>query len=422
MPSRVMPSRATPSHAMPNRTTPSHAITQSPMRPIRLLIVTLLAAGLGRTSLAGFESRPESTRVPEHGARVELAVDRPIPVIRASINGKGPFPFILDTGSAGVVLDDAFARDVGLEVIGTEHVRDGASGTEIESDRVAIGRLEIGGAVFSGVDALAMSGTGVLGASSDAPRGIIGRSAFADCLFTVDYPRGLLLIEDGRLPPADGRSILAYALHDGTPEFTVVVAGTKYAAHIDSGGSSGITLPFDAQDALPLEGEPTVVGKARGAGGSFDVYGSRLKGAITLGAWSWESPQVTFAPGIQWVHLGTDVLERFSMTWDQRNQRVRFHDPTGTATDRSHTRRPKRYGVRFDPNQIGDGALIVEDVVAGMAAAAAGLRAGDRIVALDGRSVSGLSQLDLATLFRRSPLKVTVERDGETVEIMMTLD
>lgn len=269
-----------------------------------------------------------------------------------------------------------------------------------------------------------MDRSAMFGTSRDAPRGIIGRSTFADCLFTIDYPKGELRIDVGALPPADGRAILTYVLEEG-PEssgFAVDVAGTQYTAHIDSGGSSGITLPFDAMDSLPLEAKPSVIGRAQGAGGSFDIYGAKLKGTITLGAFAWESPQVTFVPNIQWVHLGTDAIKRFALTWDQRNRRVRFDDPSGRAVDRSQAVRPKRYGVKFDPNRIGRGPLVVEGVIEGMAAEAAGLRAGDRIVTIDGAGVTGLSQLDLATLFRRPSLTVTVERDGESIEIKMTLD
>ena len=103
-------------------------------------------------------------------------------------------------------------------------------------------------------------------------------------------------------------------------------------------------------------------------------------------------------------------------------RRVRFHDPSGVTVDRSQTRRPKRYGIRFNPGQIGAGPLLVEGVMKDMAAEASGLQAGDRIVAIDGQTVSGLSQLDLAKIFGRSPLTMTVVRDGENIELTMKLE
>jgi hypothetical protein len=394
------------------------------MRRSLLMLVPLLAVPFTQPAAAQIEIGPESTRIPEGGARVELNMDLPIPVIHASINGQGPFPFLLDTGAGGIVLDETFAQEMGMEVVGTQRVRDMGAGVDIDGETVRIDQVEVGGATFSGLDALLINGTGILGASGAAPRGVIGRSPFADCLLTMDYPSRVVLIEEGELPRADGQTILPYTCEEGasTPDLKIDVAGVQHTVHIDSGGSSGITLPFDRMDSFPLESEPKVIGRARSAGGSFEVYGSKLEGTIALGAHSWDSPQVTFVPNIQWVHLGSNVLERFVITWDQRNRRVRFVDPSGIAIDRSQAKRPKRYGLQFDPRRIGKGPLVVEGVTEGMAAETFGVQAGDRIIAIDDRPVSGMSQLDLATAFRRSPLTLKVDRGGETIRVTMSLD
>lgn len=389
-----------------------------------LIPVSLLIAAIGGFAQAQFSQGPDVTQIPKGGAHVELNMSRPIPIIQASINGEGPFPFFLDSGAAGIVLNETFAQELALKIIGTQQVIDMARGAAIDSDLVSLEQIEIGGAVFTGLSALSSNRTGIHGSSGDAPRGIIGLSTFANCLFTIDYPGGELLIEDGQLPQADGQSILNYESDADSPMpiFTVDVAGTQYPAHIDSGGSSGITLPYNQIDSLPLEGKPAVVGQARSASGSFEVYGSKLNGTITLGAYSWASPQVMFVPKIQWVHFGTGALKRFVITWDQQNQRVRFVDPTGAATDRSQAQQPKRYGIQFNPNQIGAGKLIVDGVIKGMAAEASGLRVGDQILTIDGKNVSGASQLELAAIFKRSPLNMTVDRDGKTIKITMALD
>ncbi len=389
-----------------------------------LIRVFLVMAAISGSVQAQFSQGPDATNIPKGGAQVELDMSRPIPIIHASINGEGPFPFFLDSGATGIVLNEAFAQELKLEIIGTQQVVDMARGAAIDSDLVSLEQVEIGGAIFTGLSALSSNRTGIHGSAGGAPRGIIGLSTFANCLFTIDYPGGEMLIEDGQLPQADGRSILDYESDaDSTmPVFTVDVEGTQYPAHIDSGGSSGITLPYNQIDSLPLEGKPIVVGQARSASGSFEVYGSKLNGTITLGAYSWESPQVMFVPTIQWVHFGTEALKRFTITWDQQNRRVRFVDPTGATVDRSQAQRPKRYGIQFNPNQIGSGELVVDGVIEGMAAQTSGLRAGDQILTINGKSVSGASQLELATIFKSSPLNMTVKRDDKIVNITMALD
>ena len=394
------------------------------MRRSGLPLVGILVSLIGGSAVAQSEPGPEHTTVPDNGVRVKLDLSRPVPIVQASINGKGPYPFLFDSGTTGFVLDGGFADELGMEVVGTQQVSDLASGVTVDTDQVWMEQIEIGDAVFSGLTAISMDGIGVLGSSGDAPRGIIGLSTFASCLFTLDYPNEALLIQDGQLPKADGRSIFDCKPEAGSamPVFMVDVAGENYPVHIDSGGTSGITLPFNQIDSLPLDSKPSVVGQGRGANGSFEIYASRLNGTVTLGDYSWESPQVTFLPNVQWVHLGNGVLKRFAITWDQKNQRMRFVDPTGVGVDRSQSQRPKRYGIQFDPNQIGNGPIEVRGVVEGMAAKAAGVRAGDRIIAIHGESISAMSQSDLAMLFRQPALEITVERDGETIDITMKLD
>jgi regulator of sigma E protease len=60
---------------------------------------------------------------------------------------------------------------------------------------------------------------------------------------------------------------------------------------------------------------------------------------------------------------------------------------------------------------------VVNDVVTGSPAEAAGVRAGDRIVAIDGRRVDGESIRPTIQESEGRPLQLTVVRDGETVEL-----
>ena len=93
-----------------------------------------------------------------------------------------------------------------MKVIGSQDVPDMASGVTLSTDLVEIQQVEIGGALFTGLNAITIDAPGMLGSTGDSPRGIIGLSTFADCLFTIDYPRGVLRIENGQLPTADSRS------------------------------------------------------------------------------------------------------------------------------------------------------------------------------------------------------------------------
>jgi len=70
-----------------------------------------------------------------------------------------------------------------------------------------------------------------------------------------------------------------------------------------------------------------------------------------------------------------------------------------------------------------DGGVFVEELPAPSAAAAAGIRTGDRIRKLEGNAVTGLEALASAISRRRAGdrLAITVERDGRPVELVVTL-
>ncbi|MEY2404174.1 MAG: putative serine protease PepD [Acidimicrobiaceae bacterium] len=75
-----------------------------------------------------------------------------------------------------------------------------------------------------------------------------------------------------------------------------------------------------------------------------------------------------------------------------------------------------------EPGNGASGAL-VQQVVAGSPASAAGLKAGDAITAIDGKSVSGSSGL-VATVASHKPgdkLTLTVSRNGSTLHLTVTL-
>ena len=73
-------------------------------------------------------------------------------VIEAKVNDKGPYRFIFDTGTTGMLINADVAKELGLKPTGKSHVGDPSDPTAIEVDNVRASTVSIGGAVFSGVD------------------------------------------------------------------------------------------------------------------------------------------------------------------------------------------------------------------------------------------------------------------------------
>lgn len=110
-------------------------------------------------------------------------------------------------------------------------------------------------------------------------------------------------------------------------------------------------------------------------------------------------------------NIGAALLSRFRITFD-------YKDRTVTLVPASDVNRPFRSdmtGLSLD-QQTPD-ALIMLAVAPGSPAAEVGIKANDRIVSIDGRSIkeAGLGLFDLAApRFSVSPFKLGVERAGRS--------
>ena len=267
---------------------------------------------------------------PAPPARVELAgaevvVPMPLfndrPVVEVRVDGKGPFPFVVDTGAAGTVLEEELATELGLAKTGSVRIGDPLKPHSIPASQVRIERLDIGDASFFGVGATSIAGSGF--ASHLGARGVLGMPLFADLLLTLDYARGELTMARGELPAPDGREVLALERGPhGTLRVPLKIADVAVEADLDSGSPAGINLPEKLEKQLPLEGSPVEIGRARTVSSEFVMRGARLAGAVELGGHRIENPRLRFSALP--ANVGFDVLCRFAMTLDQKAGRIRF--------------------------------------------------------------------------------------------------
>ncbi|MBI2978754.1 MAG: PDZ domain-containing protein, partial [Rhodospirillales bacterium] len=79
-------------------------------------------------------------------------------------------------------------------------------------------------------------------------------------------------------------------------------------------------------------------------------------------------------------------------------------------------------GIRY---QIEDGVPVINDVLAGTPAATAGLRKGDRIVAVDGAVLKGLARNEVSDKLRgpiHSKVELTIDRPGEVQPMVIGME
>jgi len=278
--------------------------------------------------LAGPEPAHEADKAPD---RIELAspevivplrMEKGRPVVEVAIDGKGPFPFVLDTGAGGTVLGSDLVSELALPEAGETRIGDPINPHAITAKRVRIGRLTLGGATFSDMTATSMENAGLrvhLGA-----RGVLGMPVFAELLLTLDFGRGEVRIGRGQLPSPDGKGVVAYRPgFGGTIRVPITVGPLELEADLDSGSPAAVSLPNDYMDRLPLEGKPVEIGRARTVTSEFAVYGATLKGAVQIGGHRLENPALRFNR-LPVANVGSELLRRFAITIDQKSRRIRF--------------------------------------------------------------------------------------------------
>jgi hypothetical protein len=264
---------------------------------------------------------------------VPMLFNGPMPAVEVMVNGKGPFLFTIDTGAQGQArADQTLGARLGLQPAGKALAGDGSGMNAKEVNLVQLDSLAIGGVQFHNVEAIMRDYNRM--SPPDAPHidGILGFNLFADYLLTLDYVGKRVRLEQGELPKADGKEILDFQSENGMPIVELQVGTLKVNAHIDSGNMrSELTLPTALIDKLTLASTPKVVGRARTTSNEFEIKEALLKDSLHLGGYEIAGPTITFADIFKDANIGSRLLQKFTLTFDQKNHRVRLIRQSASA-------------------------------------------------------------------------------------------
>lgn len=222
---------------------------------------------------------------------------------------------------------------------------------------------------------------------------ILGKELFHARPVTVDYAQSRLVLHepDNFVPPAgahelplrpldDGHVMVQLQLEDLPPCWCMVDTG--------SGDTVMFHLPYVRENGLLQRWERLGERTVSGVGGFVLAKQARAH-AVTFAGVQFAAVPVSLATDPRGAMasatsdgtLGAGLLSRFVVTFDHAGKRLLLV-PAADAVTRSF--RADRLGLT--PVEQ-DGAVVLEHVGAGSPAAEAGLRAGDRITAIDGVAV-----------------------------------
>ncbi len=340
--------------------------------------------------------------------------------LRGTINGKAA-DILLDSGAGITVVSRTLAEELKLKPEGALT----AEGTAASAEAALVGgiQLEIGDLALDGITAATIDLSQI---NAQLPRPlevILGKELFHAMLVDVDYPNSRVRFCDPEkfeitglghkvpiFPAADGHKLIEIGIENLPP------------ALVDVDTGSGATLDIFSfyADENELLKNRTRVSEAMAAGvGGTTVNKIASLNALTVGGYELHEVPVGFFQGKKGSfhtrriagNLGAGILTRFRILFDYPHQALWL--TPGENWDRPFERNRTGLQTTYD-----DGALRVVFVAPGSPAEKAGWKAGERIVAIDGKKV----QRDDSHAWRRQPTgtKLKLETDkGEQRELVL---
>lgn len=347
--------------------------------------------------------------------------------VKVMLNGQGPFTFLCDTGGSNVITPTLAAK-LGVKPEGALQGR----GVGEKSEDVGLVNLESlsVGDVMLTKQLFAVFPLESFADVEGVPQaGLIGYEVFKRFVVRVDYEHAqLTLTLPSALAYQGHGTVVPFRFNDQIPQVDGSIDGIPGKFDIDTGSRASLSLlkPFaeknDLKKKLTARYEAVT---GWGVGGPARGLIARA-GELRLGDVSIPSPVTElslqqkggFTDPYVAGNVGAGVLKRFNIVFDYAGKRIIF-EPNANNTlpdvyDRS--------GMWI--NRAG-AALKVVDVTGGGPAEAAGLRAGDSIVAVDGAPVDDATLVALRKRFRAEPegtkIRLSVDSGDKKRDVTLVL-
>jgi predicted aspartyl protease len=257
-------------------------------------------------------------------APLDITHDKPF--VMVTINGKGPFRFIVDTGtSAEAFITQGLADQLGLSAAGHVRLSDPSGQGVQKVPMVVLQSLSVARVEFTGVKAAVHN----LSSGDGDCQGLLGFRLFRNYLLTIDYPNRRMQLASGELAPDGAKSVLPFRMPDGIPVVPITIGTTQVDAQIDSGGA-GLSLPLEMAYKLKFISAPEDISNSQTLSTRFVLKGATLSSDVRLGSYTFKHPFIEINPAFPVANFGACPLQSFSLTFDQKNGLVRFNSDRHT--------------------------------------------------------------------------------------------
>jgi len=342
-----------------------------------------------------------------------------------SVNGGKPLLFIFDTGGHSLLTAET-SKELRIAAVGAETMTGGGSGF-VQGGITRVASLSVGGATITD-QPVTVTDFGSAATEGIDVKGMIGYEFFARFVTRFDYgAHTITFIDKSRFDPKDAGTPVPIVLYNQLPQLAGSYDGIPGLFCIDTGSRMPLLLtgPFVAAHGLRAQASNGVEAMTGwGVGGpsrSFVTHGGELKlGDVTidhpLTMMSLDTGGSAAAEAFP-NNIGGGVLKRFVVTLDYDHYTMYLKPVPPPVADLDTFDRSGIW-INSDPQ----GFKIVE-VSRGTPAEAAGLKAGDVIVAVDGKPASAMTLYGLRERLRNQApgTVVTFSLKGGAKDVSVTL-
>ena len=346
----------------------------------------------------------------------------------ATVNGKGPYTFIFDTGGHNILTPEV-AKALGIKSEGAlpgqgagEGVMEGgfASGVEMGVGKASVKNQTV--IIFP---------LEKLGAIEGLPLpGMVGYETFRRFVTRIDYAKGTLtLFDPAKFDPKDAGTPVKFEFNDHIPEVRGTFNGIPAKFDIDTGSRADVTITRGFAEANKLrevykKGVSTVTGW--GVGGPSTGFVAKANdmtlGDVHVGPVVFDindQEKGAFAGADFSGNVGGGILKRFTVTFDYNNK-VMYLKPRADKIEDLGTY--DRAGMWIN---VGTGGYTVVAVTKNAPAEEAGLKKDDLIVAFNGKPTTDLKLSDVRKHLRGdkpgSVITLKVKRRDTLLDMKVTL-
>lgn len=316
-------------------------------------------------------------------------------IIPVTINGK-IYHFVFDTGAPTAISDSLNAILKLTQTFEGFPVHD-AGGNEHKQPIYNIPDLQIGDIRFNNTGCVVINFEALSNMACTQIDGIIGANLMRTCIWTVDF-RSKKLTLSGNLPqlPDNAVALPFHQDYGGSPQLKAYYGGYNFDAGWDSGNNGLFTLP----DSLFFKSTKSKTASYRkGNGNAYqsmykNVAASKYRAiadSLSLGNCLFTNELVEIT-ALNYPIIGTAFMANhdfFIADWKTNTIYI------GKKGQNRYDEFTQTLGFNLDRDQNG---VHVSFVWEGSAAAKAGLKAGDIIIAIDGKNTTSIMKDDWCNL------------------------